>query len=186
MPLRAGIVGCGGISRSHATAYAHLGAASLVAACDIDPERLQKRADEFEVPGRYADYREMFARERLDVVSVCTHAPLHADVACAAADAGVHVLCEKPLALDLESADRMVAHCAAAGVRLAVSHQFRFTPALRTARRLVAEGRIGTPALRARGGQGPSRRLRAHGDGRPLLRRAGLLPGRHRLGPPRG
>jgi predicted dehydrogenase len=137
-------VGCGGISRSHATAYAHLGAASLVAVCDIDPERLQVRATEFEVPGRYTDYREMFARERLDVVSVCTHAPLHADVACAAADAGIHVLCEKPLALELESADRMVAHCAAAGVQLAVSHQFRFTPALRTARRLVAEGRIGT------------------------------------------
>ena len=78
MPLRAGIVGCGGISRSHATAYAHLGAASLVAVCDVDPARLQTRADEFEVPGRYADYREMFARERLDVVSVCTHAPLHA------------------------------------------------------------------------------------------------------------
>lgn len=143
MPLRAGIVGCGGISRSHATAYAHLGAATLAALCDVDPQRLAARADEFQVPGRYADYREMFARERLDLVSVCTHAPLHAAVACAAADAGIHVLCEKPLALDPESADRMIAHCAAAGVQLAVSHQYRFTPALRLAKRLTAEGRIG-------------------------------------------
>ena len=156
MPLRAGIVGCGGISRSHATAYAHLGAATLAAVCDVDPQRLQARADQFEVPGRYADYREMFARERLDLVSVCTHAPLHPAVTCAAADAGIHVLCEKPLALDLESADRMTAHCAAAGVQLAVSHQFRFTPALRLARRLVAEGRIG--ALRC---------VREVGKGRP-------------------
>ena len=156
MPLRAGIVGCGGISRSHATAYTNLSAASLVAVCDVDADRLQARATEFEVPGRYTDYREMFAKERLDVVSVCTHAPLHADVTCAAADAGIHVLCEKPLALDLESADRMVAHCAQAGVLLAVSHQFRFTPALRLAKRLVAEGRIG--ALRC---------VREVGKGRP-------------------
>ena len=143
MPLRAGIVGCGGISRTHATAYRHLSATDLVAVCDIDPDRLRERADQFAVPARYRDFRDMFARESLDLVSVCTHAPLHADVACAAAAAGTHVLCEKPLALDLESADRMVRECAAAGVQLAVSHQFRFVPALRIAKEWVRKGRIG-------------------------------------------
>ena len=147
MPLRVAIVGCGGISRSHAAAYSHLSGASLVAVCDTDSERLTRRADEFEVAGRYADYLEMFERERLDLVSVCTHAPLHPAVTIAAADAGIHVLCEKPLAVDLESADRMVERCAAAGVQLAVSHQFRFSPAFRLAKQLTDAGDIGTLRL---------------------------------------
>lgn len=143
MPLRAAIVGCGGISKNHAAAYTHLSSSTLVAVCDIDYERRQQRAAEFEVPKHYANYQEMFELEKLDVVSICTHAPLHSEIACAAADSGIHVLCEKPLALDLESADHMVEHCSRAGVHLAVSHQFRFLPALRLAKRLVTEGRIG-------------------------------------------
>ena len=141
--LRAGIVGCGGISRSHAAAYSHLDGVELVALCDINRAALDERANEHGVAGRYGDYEEMFGRERLDIVSVCTHAPLHAPVTLAAARAGVHVLCEKPLALDLEHADRMRAACMAAGVELAVSHQFRFTPLFRQAKEWIAAGRIG-------------------------------------------
>ena len=143
MTLRAGIVGCGGISRSHAAAYAHLDGVGLVALCDINPVALDERANEHGVANRYSDYEEMFARERLDLVSVCTHAPLHTPVTLAAAGAGVNVLCEKPLALDLERADRMRAACMAAGVQLAVSHQFRFTPLFRQVKQWIAAGRIG-------------------------------------------
>ena len=107
MTLRAGIVGCGGVSRSHAAAYAHLDTVALVALCDINPAALDERANEHGVANRYTEYEELFRRERLDVVSVCTHAPLHTPVTLAAARAGVNVLCEKPLAIDLESADRM-------------------------------------------------------------------------------
>ena len=144
MPLRAGLVGCGGISRGHATAYAHLSDTALVALCDIDRGRLDARADEFSVSARYTDYHEMFADERLDLISVCTHAPLHAPITIAAAAAGINVLCEKPLSVDLQSADDMLAACQNAGVRLAVSHQFRFMPALRLAKQMVADGHIGT------------------------------------------
>ena len=108
MPIRVAIVGCGGISRAHAAAYSHLSSTSLVAVCDNNPDNLQQRADENDVPGRYTDFTEMFEKEKLDLVSICTHAPLHPTVAMAAADAGTHVLSEKPLALDLESADRMI------------------------------------------------------------------------------
>lgn len=134
MTLRAGIVGCGGISRSHATAYANLKDVELVALCDIQPAALNARADEYAVSNRYTDFQEMFEKETLDVVSVCTHAPLHAPVAIAAAEAGINVLSEKPLSTDLETADQMIAACKAAGVRLAVSHQYRFTPLFRHAK----------------------------------------------------
>ena len=117
MTLRAGIVGCGGISRSHATAYGNLKDVELVALCDIQPTALNTRADEYGVSNRYTDFLEMFEKETLDVVSVCTHAPLHAPVAIAAAEAGINVLSEKPLSTDLENADRMVKVCKEAGVR---------------------------------------------------------------------
>ena len=136
MSLRAGIVGCGGISRSHAGAHANLEEVDLVAMCDINREALNNRADEYGISHRYTDYEEMFAREALDIVSVCTHAPLHAPIAIAAAQAGIHVLCEKPLSVDLETADKMLAACREAGVHLAVSHQFRFTPLFRHAKSL--------------------------------------------------
>ena len=111
MTLQVGIVGCGGISRSHATAHANLEGIDLVAMCDINRDALNNRADEYGVSKRYTDYEEMFAREALDLVSVCTHAPLHAPIAIAAAKAGIHVLCEKPLSVDLETADQMLKAC---------------------------------------------------------------------------
>ena len=143
MTLRAGIVGCGGISRSHAGAHANLEEVDLVAMCDINSDALNNRADEYNVSNRYTDYEEMFARETLDIVSVCTHAPLHAPIAIAAAKAGIHVLCEKPLSVDLETADQMLTACREAGVHLAVSHQFRFTPLFRHAKSLINAGQIG-------------------------------------------
>ena len=143
MTLRTGIVGCGGISKSHAAAHANLEGVDLVAMCDINRDALNNRADEYGVSNRYTDYEEMFAREALDLVSVCTHAPLHAPIAIAAAQAGTHVLSEKPLSVDLETADQMLAACREAGVHLAVSHQFRFTPLFRHAKVLIDEGKIG-------------------------------------------
>ena len=143
MTLRAGIVGCGGISRAHATAYATLDGVTLSALCDVNSAALNARAEEYGVLARYADFEEMFEKEELDVVSVCTHTPLHGPVALAAARRGINVLCEKPLSVDLESADEMVGACSAAGVRLAVSHQFRFTPLFREAKAWIDAGRLG-------------------------------------------
>ena len=143
MTLQVGIVGCGGISRSHAGAHANLDGIDLVAMCDINTDALNDRADEYGVSNRYTDYEEMFTRETLDIVSVCTHAPLHAPIAIAAAQAGIHVLSEKPLSVDLETADKMFKACQEAGVHLAVSHQFRFTPLFRHAKSLINAGKIG-------------------------------------------
>ena len=143
MRLRAGVVGCGGISGSHTVAYANLDDVMLVALCDINPDALNRRGDEHSVSNRYTNYEEMFDKESLDVVSVCTHAPLHTPVTIAAAKAGINVLSEKPLAVDLQCADEMLTACTEAGVRLAVSHQYRFTPIFRYAKEWIQSGRIG-------------------------------------------
>ena len=123
--------------------YLHLADADLVALCDINPEALKKRADEFHVARRYEDYRKMIEAEKLNLISVCTQAPMHAPVAIAAAGAGIHVLSEKPLSIDLENADKMIAAARNAGVKLAVSHQYRFSPAVRRAQELVKADKIG-------------------------------------------
>ena len=143
MSIKVGIVGLGGIAGRHAQSYDHLDGVELVAFCDINPEALKRRSDEFGGAGRYDDYRKMIETEDLDLISVCTQAPMHAPVAIAAAQAGIHVLSEKPLSIDLENADRMIAAAREAGVKLAVSHQYRFSPAVRRAKELVQSGEIG-------------------------------------------
>jgi predicted dehydrogenase len=86
----------------------------------------------------------MLAQEQLDIVSICTWPPLHAEMAIAAAAAGVRgIICEKPMAVNLQEADAMLDACERSGTLLLVSHQRRFHPCYRTARDLVAGGEIG-------------------------------------------
>lgn len=160
---RAGVIGCGAVGSSieddvrdasariglpygHAPAYRAVSRTVLVAGADIDAGRRRAFADRWRLaPERvYADYREMLAREQLDVVSIATPTPLHAEVALAAVDAGVRaIFLEKPLASSLADADRIVAACRRAAVPLAVNHTRRGDPTYRRARRLIDEGAIG-------------------------------------------
>jgi predicted dehydrogenase len=112
--LRAGIVGAGWIAGSHAAALADLDGARLVASADVAPGR----AD-------YADWREMLARERLDVVLVCTPPDTHRAVVEGAAAAGLAIYLEKPVAHAMDDARAIADAVAAAGVVCAVGYQYR-------------------------------------------------------------
>lgn len=92
----------------------------------------------------YADYREMLKEEKLDIVSVATYAPSHAEMAIAAARAGAQaVWCEKPIATTMDDAERIVEACFNHGTLLVVNHQRRFDPNHRKLRDLIAEGQLG-------------------------------------------
>jgi len=146
--LRVGIIGCGGIARTHAKGYLSLPSVKLVAAADINPETLKKFKEEFNVASTYGNYRRMLEKEDLDIVSICTWAQYHAAATISAAKSGVKaILCEKPMATNLGEADRMIRACKEKGVKLAIAHQHRFDPANTLARKLIAEGAIGTPLL---------------------------------------
>jgi predicted dehydrogenase len=147
--FRVGIVGLGSMGRHHARACRAERGVTLAAGCDVVAGQRLEWGTMFEVPqsSLYADYETMLERERLDLVIVATHAPAHCAPVLAAARRGVHVSCEKPLALSLREADEMVAACAAAGVRLAVNHIKRGSIGNTTARRLLTDGVIGTPYL---------------------------------------
>ncbi len=138
-----GAIGCGGIAGGHLPAYRELEGIETVAVCDIDEQAARGRAEEFDVPAVYSDWRELLADERVDAVSVLLPHHLHRDVAVAAAEAGKHVLTEKPMATSLGETDDMIAAAEAAGVVLMVGQILRFRPANIKARELIRDGAIG-------------------------------------------
>jgi predicted dehydrogenase len=143
-PLRHVIIGAGAsVFGMHALAL-QLETSQVVAACDIDPARGQPRADALGVPF-YTDYAPMLAEHAPDVAVIMTPHYCHAAIAIDCLRAGCHVLVEKPMALEVAEADAMVAAAQAGHRLLAVNFQHRQRPEVRAARRLLAEGRLGTP-----------------------------------------
>lgn len=151
--LYVAIVGAGAISRNHLEAYRALDGVEVVGVCDTDQDRAQSVADEHSIPGAYTSvsdllaWRETASGRGLDIVSVCTPHPAHEDVVVQTAQAGVHVLCEKPIAIDLVAADRMTTACRNAGVKFGVLFQRRFWPAAQQLRAAIDDGSLGDPML---------------------------------------
>jgi UDP-N-acetyl-2-amino-2-deoxyglucuronate dehydrogenase len=147
---RVAIIGCGNIGRNHARGWKALGPAraEIAAIADTNEEALEEAGDAWGVPGDrcFADFREMLDHVHPDIVSVSTWTGLHAPATIAAAARKPKViLCEKPMATDLAEADAMLVACRRNGVKLAIGHMRRFFPSWTEARRLIAEGAIGTP-----------------------------------------
>jgi predicted dehydrogenase len=141
---RAAVIGCGKMSRGHAHAYADAPAVDLVAGADVSEAARAAFADEFVGATPYADAAEMLDGERPDFVSVCTWPHSHADLTVAAFAAGARaVWCEKPMAVHLADADRMVEAAEAAGGVLVINHQRRFVESYMQAREWIDAGAIG-------------------------------------------
>ena len=140
------LLGCGRIANRHAEILAgsHLPGACLVAVCDHEAARAKAFSDRYHVPA-FASLDDMVlgSSERIDVVSVLTPSGDHAEHAIAAARHGKHVVVEKPMALRLEDADRMIAECDARGVKLFVVKQNRFNLPVLEMRRALESGRFG-------------------------------------------
>ncbi len=113
------------------------------AICGRNRSRAEEVAGKFAIPQVFTDYREMFAQGNLDAVVIATPDDEHYPMAMAAFDAGLHVLGEKPMALNLSQAQAMLAKAESAGVKHMVNYTWRFIPHLRYLRQLVAEGFIG-------------------------------------------
>ncbi|MEV6923232.1 Gfo/Idh/MocA family oxidoreductase [Dactylosporangium sp. NPDC051485] len=120
--------------------------ATMVAVCGRDEAKVTEAAARLGWAEAVTDWRELIARDDIDVIDVCTPGDSHAEIAIAALEAGKHVLCEKPLANTVEEARAMVAAAAkarAGGVRSACGFNYRRVPAVSLMRNLVAAGRLG-------------------------------------------
>lgn len=142
------IVGCGRIAKRHAELLGtgQIAGARLAAVCDIEPARAEAFSKRYGVPG-FTSLDEMLGAPGIDVVSVLTPSGMHAEHTIKAASSGRHVVVEKPMALRLEDADRMIAAADAAGVRLFVVKQNRFNVPVVKARQALEAGRFGKLVL---------------------------------------
>lgn len=145
--IRTGLIGCGKIARTHAAALSMLEEADFAACCDQDGARAQDLADKHDVPNVFTNVDDLLASGTVDVVHVCTPHPIHEQAVVAAAQAGVHVLCEKPIAITLEEADRMIDAAERADVKFGVIFQRRFWPAAQRIRAAIDDGRLGKLTL---------------------------------------
>ena len=124
---RIGVIAAGRIAREHGRGWAECEHTEIVAIGDAHPEALASYAADFNVPNTYLDYREMLDKEDLDIVSVCSWDPQHAEMTIAACSRRPKaVLCEKPMAISLGEAEAMVIAAARSQVKLAIGHQRRF------------------------------------------------------------
>lgn len=144
--LRTGIIGCGKVGDFHAKAYASLPNSNFVAVCNTSAERGKAFAQRYGV-NAYTDVREMCEKEHLDVVSVCTPHPRHANPAVTAAECGCHVLVEKPLASTLADCDAIIAAGDRAGVKIGTVVQRRFYRPCMRIHQAIEDGKLGKPVL---------------------------------------
>jgi predicted dehydrogenase len=156
--LGVGVIGAGGISRAaHLPNLKRNPRVDLVAVADIDPTAARQAAADFDIPNWYESYQELLDNPKVEAVTVTTWPTAHAAPVIAAARAGKHILCEKPIAPTLEEANAMVAAAEQAGVKFAMGYQHRFGTALPLVRRLLDEGVVGRPMGMTQVGLGPSR-----------------------------
>jgi predicted dehydrogenase len=146
MRLRTALVGCGKVGHIHAQALAALPESEFVAACDASGERARAFAERYGVQA-YTDVRAMLCGTGVQALCVATPHPLHAEPTLAAAEAGVHVLVEKPLAAQLADCDAMLAAAQRSGMRLACISQRRLFEPVQRVRAAIAAGKIGRPVL---------------------------------------
>ena len=157
--LRVGLIGLGQVGRVHLDAYQSSNEVEVVAVADIVEEPLRAVATKFGLRA-YVDFNEMLATESLDIACVLTPAAFHLAVVKGCADAGVAVLCEKPLSINVEAGRTLVNACGISNAPLCYGASYRYLPALVTARNLIESGAIGTVrSLRETyiGGGGPER-----------------------------
>lgn len=144
--IRIGIVGSGGIAlANHLPGFALCPDARVVALCDSDPATLERASRQTGITASFSDYQAMLDRADVDAVVIATPNAFHAPIAHAAIARKKHVLCEKPIAMNLPEALGMLKAAEAAGVRHMTAFTYRFVPAMRYMSHLVSSGAIGRP-----------------------------------------
>ncbi len=150
-PLNIGLIGYGFMGRTHSNGYKRVNdffpelayRPILKAVCGRTAEKTQEFADQWQYESIETDWRKLIARDDIDAVDICTPNNSHAEIAIAAAEAGKMILCEKPLALNPEEGERMIAAVEKAGVANTVWYNYRRVPAVSLAKQLIDEGRLG-------------------------------------------
>jgi UDP-N-acetyl-2-amino-2-deoxyglucuronate dehydrogenase len=145
-PMPAALIGCGKVGGLHAAALSSLPECNLVAVCDSSLERSEQFAAKYGARA-FQDVSKMLRQSGAEAVSICTPHPLHAEPAILAAEAGLHVMVEKPMAATLSDCDAMIGAARKSGVTLSVISQRRFYESVQRMKAAIDGGKIGQPVL---------------------------------------
>jgi len=140
------VVGCGNIGPFHAEAIAHIEEAELRAVCDVVAKNAEQMAEKYHADS-YSDLEEVLKRDDVDIMNICLPSGMHEEAAVAAAEAGKHLVIEKPLDITLEKCDRIIEASERNNVKLAVIFPSRFGEPFLRARQAIDEGRFGKLVL---------------------------------------
>lgn len=145
--MRYALIGCGRIATNHIKAVLnnHL---ELIAVCDIREEQMENLLSKHSLQEdtkikRYTDYRQMIAENALDLVSIATESGSHAEIALYCIDHGIHVIIEKPMAMNMQDADEIIRRSKEKNVKVSACHQNRFNIAVQELRKALEAGRFG-------------------------------------------
>lgn len=146
--IKLGLIGCGRVAETrHLPALQNLPDAEVVAVADIDQNRLGQVADQFHIKQRYSNFLDLLNDPSIEAIAICVPAQFHVEVALAALEAGKHLFIEKPLALSLEEADRLIARAGQLPYKVMVGFNLRWHRLLRQARELIQQGVLGSLEL---------------------------------------
>lgn len=140
--IRVGLIGIGGMGGCHYGNYSQVKGAKLVAVADVRVDMAKEKTKGTDVKV-YADYKEMLANEELDMVDICTPSFLHADMAVDCLKKGYHVLCEKPMTLTAEDAQRVLEATKATDKKFMAAHVVRFMASYMYLRSVIESGELG-------------------------------------------
>lgn len=143
--MKYALIGCGRISPNHIAA-AKANKLDIVAICDVNPLNMEDKKLKFELGDsvkQYVDYKEMLTEEKPELVAIATESGKHAQIALDCIEAGANLIIEKPIALSLEDADRIIERAKAKGVKVCACHQNRFNKSIQKIRDAVEKKRFG-------------------------------------------
>lgn len=145
--LKMGIIGAGGIAQGrHIPTYKELDKqVEIIAVQDINYELAQSVASKFDIPYVYKNYEQLF--ERVDAVTICTPNKFHAEISINALKAGVHVFCEKPMAMGVDECQQMLSVAKQANKLLAIGYHYRFTDAAIKSKLAIEANTVGEPLV---------------------------------------
>ena len=141
--LNVGVIGTGFIGPAHIEALRRTGLADVVALADINADVAKAKAEELSVPQSYGDYKALLAEPDIDIVHICTPNNLHFSMSKEAMEAGKHVVCEKPLAMDSAEAEELIRVAKATGVVNAIHFNIRFYPVIHHVKAMIESGELG-------------------------------------------
>lgn len=141
--MKVALIGAGNIANTHLDAYMKNDRVEVYAICDIDEERLKITADKYNIERRYTDINELLKLKELDAADVCVWNCSHASCAIAALNAGLHVMCEKPMAYNAQEAEEMLAAAEKNNKLLMIGFVMRFSDESRIAKDFIDNGTLG-------------------------------------------